>query len=600
MRIKIGLFYHNPTTLKAGMSVSREPISAIINHPADRLSIPFSTLIKFRLRMIPDTGETIVKAIFTGFILTILSTSDVHAESKASPEPLPGTLKLDLQRRMPETDHLLIQSETINSRRIGIVVIDMWNGYMCPTGSELFGNSLITRMNHALEGARQLGMVVIHAPSDVADLYAGWPQAEKVAALPRYELPEAITILSPRFPDSQDACLCGPGLLCRYMHSWDAIHPQLLISESDYILVGAAYGDSGTQRLHAICRDRNLTHLIYAGCATNCCVVAKAAGALYMAESGIQVLLARDLTEAVTRYDPSTGYTPDDGTSESVRAIERASFPTIDLASELKKVALWKDHWITDPVHMFPHWSKPREPYLFEDSFIMTLSTPRVANDTIHYTKDGSEPSPETPRYTSPLKMSTTGVIRAQSFRNGLPVSLESKSYHHRLIPNPPKPDLALSDIVPIRATAPGYLHGHTSEGIAPNIQFNRSFTKQSLRLQGRIFNKGIGVHAPSQLLYKIKPEYKRFVALAGIDDQILDHDSGMHVAHLPSVVFRIFIDGKLISESPVMRTGRVWRFNIPIAIHNSTISLATMDATDGRFQDIASWVDAGFTLRKP
>ena len=121
-----------------------------------------------------------------------------------------------------------------------------------------------------------------------------------------------------------------------------------------------------------------------------------------------------------------------------------------------------------------------------------------------------------------------------------------------------------------------------------------------SLRLQGRVFAKGIGVHAPSQLLFKIKPDYKRFVALVGIDDQILDHDSGMHVAHLPSVVFRVFIDGKLISESPVMRTGRVWRFNIPIATHNSTISLATMDAADGRFQDIASWVDAGFTLRKP
>ena len=147
--------------------MSREPISAIINNPADRLSIPFSTLIKFRLKMIPDTGETIVKSIFTGFILTNLSTSDAHAESKASPEPLPGTLKLDLQRRMPETDHLLIQSETINSRRIGIVVIDMWNGYMCPTGSELFGNSLISRMNHALEVARQLGMGGMRRESDI-------------------------------------------------------------------------------------------------------------------------------------------------------------------------------------------------------------------------------------------------------------------------------------------------------------------------------------------------------------------------------------------------------------------------------------------------
>ena len=83
MSRKTELFYHNPTTPKADMSVSRGPISAFINCPADLRGIPFGTLMKFHVRMIPNTGETIVKAILTGFILTILSTSDACADSQA-------------------------------------------------------------------------------------------------------------------------------------------------------------------------------------------------------------------------------------------------------------------------------------------------------------------------------------------------------------------------------------------------------------------------------------------------------------------------------------------------------------------------------------
>jgi len=504
-------------------------------------------------------------------------------------------LELSLQRRDPQTDEITIKPETFDSSKIGVVVIDMWNGYMCPTGAELFGGSLIPRMNRALDGARTVGMTVIHAPSEVADFYAGRPQAEKVAALPRYELPKVADVAMPGFPGYQDPCLCGPGIKCPYMHSWDGIHPELRIADEDYILVGPVYGDRGTQRLHAICRDRGLTHLVYMGCATNCCVVAKSAGAIYMAQAGIPVILARDLTEAVTKYDPENDYTPDDGTTQSVEAIERASMPTIDMAEELKKVGLWKDSWQVDPIHMFPHWSNPAEPYMFEDSFVMTLSLPRISDSRIHYTLDGSAPDLSSAVYTQPLTLSKSGQVRAAAFVDGRQVSLESQCHFVRIIPQPPEPELHLSDLTPVRATAPLMADGHTSNGIAENIGFDRSFGDKPLRVQGSLYEKGMGVHAPSQLLYQLRPEYKEFVALVGVDDQVLDHDSGMHVAHHPSVVFRVFIDGEMVAESPTMRTGRAWRFRVKIPPGSKLISLATMDAGDGRFQDVANWVQAGF-----
>ena len=115
------------------------------------------------------------------------------------------------------------------------------------------------------------------------------------------------------------------------MHHWHAIHLDLAIAEQDWLLVGPVYGDAGTQRLHALSRDRGLTHLLYLGIATNNCVVSKAAGMLYLARAGLEVILARDLTAAYDRYDPATGYTNDAATARAVAAIEEQFCATVDL-----------------------------------------------------------------------------------------------------------------------------------------------------------------------------------------------------------------------------------------------------------------------------
>ena len=369
-----------------------------------------------------------------------------------------SVFRLDCRRREPDGGVRVIPTE-VAAERVGVVVIDMWNGYPCCTGRGLFA-ALVPRMNRALAGMRALGATVIHAPSDVSDQYVGWPQAERVAALPRHQLPEVRSIVEPRFPFAGQTCLCGPGLACPYMHHWHAIHPDLAIAEQDYLLVGPVYGSAGTQRLHALCRQRRLTHLLYLGIATNNCVVSKAAGMLYLARAGLEVILARDLTAAYNRYDPDTGYTNDAATAQAVAAVEEQFCATVDLGAELARAGRWAAGPPVDAVHIMP-WGHLDQPYLFEDRFVATLTFPTAPVGDRHPTPPSTTPWTAAPprrprpRYAAPLTIRSTGVLRAQPFAAGSAQGMESASHFFRLAPAPPPPEVHLGDLLPLRATSP-------------------------------------------------------------------------------------------------------------------------------------------------
>jgi hypothetical protein len=144
-----------------------------------------------------------------------------------------------------------------------------------------------------------------------------------------------------------------------------------------------------------------------------------------------------------------------------------------------------------------------------------------------------------------------------------------------------------LSDLRAARATG-----GFEGRRTVPNC----SYANTDLRIRGVKYAKGMGVHAPSELLYELKPEFIRFVALAGTDDSIRDANTGREQAMYPSVVFRAFLDGKLAAESPVMRVSQEpWRFNVEIPKGSRTIALAATDAGDGNRHDLADWANAGF-----
>jgi hypothetical protein len=261
------------------------------------------------------------------------------------------------------------------------------------------------------------------------------------------------------------------------------------------------------------------------------------------------------------------------------------------MGEEFRKAGLLSSDVSLDYVRFAP-WGKPERPYLMDKKTIVTLTAPWLEGTDIHYTIDGSEPTKNSPLYSAPLEITQATTVRASAFKNGKCVSLPSSSFYVAMQAEiPPKPDVYLEDLTYI---ANGYL---------PNFlwlpQKGKSFEDKPLRVSGKDHTHGMGFRAPSSVQYEIKPEYKRFVALTGIDENLLRDNNGRFVAMHSSVIFKLFIDGNLMAESPVMRISQEpWRFDVEIPKESRRINLVCMDAGRRNLLDYGNWIDAGFIVQ--
>jgi nicotinamidase-related amidase len=505
------------------------------------------------------------------------------AAGSASPARRNGPIELDLQTRDPDSGRILSNQRQLDPARTGIVIIDMWNYHWCMTAAQRVA-ALAPRMNAALAAARLLGMQVIWAPTDVASQYAGRAQRERSTAVPYFSRPEPAEFVC-RLTAKQGPCLCGPGIPCLVNYGWDAMNADLLIDASDLI-------NSGVDELYGNCRTRNLDHLIYMGVHTNVCVMGKPEAIRNMASAGLHCMLARDLTDAITHYDPESAYTPEDGTAQTVADIERAGIPTINMAGEMRKAGVWDENAVVEMVRIAP-WGAVERPYQFHEAVTVTLTSPWLRMADVRYTTDGGEPGPASPAYSKPLRLTQTTTLRTAAFEQGRRVSLPSESLFVRLAAVPPPPDVYL-DAPKRLAPSPPDLNWQ------PHV--DEAFHEGPLRIRGRSYAKGMGMRAPSHLLYEVKPEYDRFVGLAGVDDHPFRERPPLarFLAMHASVRFQVYIDGNLAAESPVMRISQEpWRFDLRIPKGSRRINLVASDAGSRSAYNLGDWVDAGFVLAR-
>ena len=499
-------------------------------------------------------------------------------------------IELTLQTRDPATSKIRLASEKIDPKRVGVIAVDVWNYHWCKTAT-MRVDVIVPRMNKALEAARALGMTVMLCPSDVVDNYVGYPQREAIFALPQFPVPSVVNVTCPPVPDA-GGCACG-NERCGGNFGWDGMHPALRIGEADLMPDTQA-------EVYAICKKHGLTHLIYVGFHTQVCLLGKPMGLKAMKSAGLNCVLARDMTDAHPGYDPARNFTPDLNTGQVVEHFEKHLAATISFQEELTKLGKWDPNWVVDPVRIAP-WGTPMRPHLFEQPITVTLATPLQLGAEIRYTLDGTQPSVHSTLYTKPLVIMNTAHLRTAAFRDGRAVCLESEGSFARMGSMPPAPDIHIGDLKPIRNVGFGHTYGgdvrYSGNTQAP--QKNKSNQGQELKINRQTYQRGLGVHAPCALMYEIKPEYKRFVALAGADENLVKISNGSNLAKYPSIVFKVFIDGKEAAASPVMRLmSSAWRFDIEIPDGARTISLVAMDAGDGSREDFADWANAGFIVR--
>jgi hypothetical protein len=146
-----------------------------------------------------------------------------------------------------------------------------------------------------------------------------------------------------------------------------------------------------------------------------------------------------------------------------------------------------------------------------------------------------------------------------------------------------PAPDVFLSDLKLISNTVDG-------EEDAPGL--DTSILGSPIGIYGIPFKKGLGVQGDSEVVYEIKPEYKRFVAFIGIDNWVENYAS-------PNAIFKVFADEKLLFESAVMHTDQP-PVEVDAAIPEGSKKLRLEVKGAGKATDwnSANWARAGFLTK--
>ncbi|MBI2193058.1 MAG: NPCBM/NEW2 domain-containing protein [Planctomycetes bacterium] len=133
---------------------------------------------------------------------------------------------------------------------------------------------------------------------------------------------------------------------------------------------------------------------------------------------------------------------------------------------------------------------------------------------------------------------------------------------------------LFLSDIQPLVDT----------EGWIGPVRSDTSFLHSPLSIQKKSFAKGLGVHAPSLLVYNLNRQFRRFHFQCGLDD--VTEGKG-------SVAFRVLADQKTLYDSHrVNAFSRLDPQEVDVT-DAQVLQLVVEDGGDGKENDVADWANA-------
>ncbi len=120
--------------------------------------------------------------------------------------------------------------------------------------------------------------------------------------------------------------------------------------------------------------------------------------------------------------------------------------------------------------------------------------------------------------------------------------------------------------------------------------QAKLSIDKNALMLGGQKFERGVGTHALSQIAIDLGGRGHRFSATVGVDDE---------VAKKGSVLFEVYLDGKLVRQSGLIRGGaKSEKLSVDLTGAQQMI-LRVDDNEDGIDSDHANWGDAFIVMKE-
>ncbi len=137
---------------------------------------------------------------------------------------------------------------------------------------------------------------------------------------------------------------------------------------------------------------------------------------------------------------------------------------------------------------------------------------------------------------------------------------------------------LYLSTLQPTEVRHTPYLDGSFP------VRRDLAVSGRPLRLGGRTYSRGLGMHSRTEATYSLDGKYAQFASLVGMDDAVADQGS---------VVFRVYGDEKLLYQSSIVRGGET-PIEVKVDVKRVLLLRLEVDFADqGDVADHANWADA-------
>jgi putative membrane-bound dehydrogenase-like protein len=268
-------------------------------------------------------------------LATLLPLPPARAEEREPNRPrVPGKLQLHLRERKeekPGSGNFKAVERTVEWEvsETAIILCDMWDDLYCKSAAQRVAE-MAPRMNRVLTAARGHGVQIIHAPSDTMYIYAGTPHRRRMEQAAPVKPPVPIEAAcdrdlrrEPPLPVDTSKCACDDPVVGPYVRRYSRQHPAIDIVGYDGV------SDSGKE-MYTFFRQEGIKNVVLMGVHTNMCVLGRSFGIRQMVRLGMNVALARDLTDAM--YDPREPphVSHARGTEMVVEHIEAYWCPSID------------------------------------------------------------------------------------------------------------------------------------------------------------------------------------------------------------------------------------------------------------------------------
>ncbi len=268
------------------------------------------------------TLAIVFTCVLSGVVALLVAPNSAWAEDKSNKEakitkagslvtvpPRPrvaGKFKLQLRsRRETEKDsgkfQTLVRDVEWNTAETAVIICDMWDNHYCQSAAQRV-DEMAPRMNAVITAARNHGAMIIHSPSGTMQVYADTPYRQRMQAAPLTKAPIEIQgwcYLDPKsetqMPVDVSKTACDDPVIGAKVRRYSKQHAGIKMIGYDGV------SDNG-QEIYNVIHQEGIKNVVIMGVHTNMCVLGRPFGIRQLVRLGLNVALARDLTDAM--YDP--------------------------------------------------------------------------------------------------------------------------------------------------------------------------------------------------------------------------------------------------------------------------------------------------------